>query len=110
MTRGTTKYCCNTCYKPDCLLQCRECSKKFCEIHSTDHLDKVRKELYEVATARSLLQQKLIEQITQSRNHPLIHKIDNWERDSIKKIQRTAEDARKELFRHTTEHMTIAKQ
>ncbi|CAF0879905.1 unnamed protein product [Rotaria sordida] len=69
-----------------------------------DHRYELRRKLSEITSTCDLLRQSLKEQRFQSRKHSLIEQIDQWERDSINKIQQTAKETKQLLFRHTAKH------
>ena len=97
---------CVICGKEKATLRCGGCLQEFCVNHSTDHRQELSKQLDEVEVSRDLFQQTLItEQTTNSHKHALIEQINDWERDSIKKIQQTAEEERQKLFKYLTEHI-----
>jgi ribosome recycling factor len=72
-----------------------------------EHRQELCKQLDEVEVTRDLFRQTLTEQTSQTQQHPLMQQIDNWERESIDKIQKAANDARQLLVDHTTGHITI---
>jgi chromosome segregation ATPase len=63
------------------------------------------RQLDDVIVNRDLFRQTLTEHISKSQKNELIQQIDQWERDSIKQIQKIAEEARQVVFKHTTEHI-----
>ena len=105
MATTTDKNRCAICNKEKATLRCGGCSKDFCFSHVADHRQELSKQLDEVEVTRDLFRQTLTEQTSQSQNHPLIQQIDKWERESINKIRRTAEEARQRLSQHTTGHI-----
>ncbi|CAF3766575.1 unnamed protein product [Rotaria sp. Silwood1] len=65
----------------------------------------LNKQLDEVEVTRDLFRQALSEHTSESKNHILIQQINDWERDSIEKIQQTADEARKLLLKYTAKHI-----
>jgi hypothetical protein len=106
MATATVKNRCVICDKEKASFKCEGCSQTFCYNHVTDHRQELSKQLDEIEVIRDLFRQTLVEQITEPRKHPLIQQIDTWERDSIDKIRRTADEARQLLFKHTTNHIS----
>jgi hypothetical protein len=106
MATATTKHRCAVCGKEKASFKCEGCSKTFCNKHVTDHRQELNKQLDEIEVTRDLFRQTLTEQTTEPRKHPLIQQIDQWERESINKIRRTADEARQLLLTHTTNHNT----
>jgi hypothetical protein len=105
MAATTVKNRCAVCGKEKATLRCGGCSKDFCFTHVADHRQELSKEMDEIEVTRDLFRQTLTEQTSQPRKHPLMQKINTWERDSINKIRQSAEQARQLLLQHTTGHM-----
>jgi chromosome segregation ATPase len=106
MATATGKNQCAICGKERRTVLCDGCSQTFCYNHLGDHRQELSKQLDEIEVTRDLFRQTLTEQTSQPRKHPLMKKIDDWERDSINKIRQTAEEARQLLFQHTAGHIT----
>lgn len=97
---------CAICGKERRTVLCDGCSQTFCYNHLNDHRQELSKHLDEIEVTRDLFRQTLTEQTSQPRKHSLMKEIDKWERDSIRKIQETAEGARQRLSQHITGHIT----
>jgi chromosome segregation ATPase len=106
MTTVGGKNNCAICGKERRTVLCDGCSKPFCYNHLNGHRQELSKELDDVEVTRDIFRQTLTEQTSEPRKHPLMEKIDEWERDSIGKIQETAEKVRQQLFQCITEHIT----
>jgi hypothetical protein len=102
---ATVKSRCAICSKEKAILKCGGCIQDFCYNHFGDHRQQLNQQLEEVEVNRDLFRQTITEQTAESQRHPLINQVDQWERDSIIKIQQTAEEARQILLQHTTEHV-----
>ena len=102
MATANNKYHCVACEKAKVAYKCEGCSHHFSFNHLADHRQLLGKQLVEIEDKRNLFRQTLTEQKANSQNHVLTQQIDKWERDSIKKIQQTAEEARESLFQHTS--------
>ncbi len=98
---------CAICHKEKATLRCGGCSKDFCFNHVPEHRQELCKQLDEVEVTRDLFRQALTEQTSQPQQYPLMEQIDKWERESIEKIQQTANEARQQLAHHTTGHITV---
>ena len=86
--------------------KCGGCSKHFCFNDFGEHRQELDKKLDEIEISRDLFrQQSLTEQIKEPKKHLLIQQVDQWERDSINKIEKTAEEARQVLIKHTTDYI-----
>ncbi len=96
---SSTKAPCGTC---DCkslgILKCEGCSQIFCRKHVNEHRDMLSHQLDEIVLEHDTIQQMITEQNDQENNHhSLLDKIDKWEKDSIVKIQQTAEEVRQQV-------------
>jgi len=105
MATGTGKGRCITCGKEKSAVRCEGCLQLFCYSHLTDHRQELSQQLDDIEVNRDLLRQKLTEQTTNPKKHSLIKQIDEWEDDSIRKIQQTAKECRQSLLQYTTEHI-----
>ncbi len=101
MVTGTSKTHCATCAKEKTILKCEGCTQDFCHNHWIDHHQELGKQLEEVESARDNFRETLKEPTTEPQKHALMEQIDNQEHDSIKKIQKTAEEARQILLKQT---------
>lgn len=80
------------------ILKCEGCSQIFCRKHVLEHRDVLSHHLDEVILEHDTLQQIITEETKNQKNsHPLIEKVNEWERNSIMKIQQTANEARKQI-------------
>jgi hypothetical protein len=88
------KTLCITCNKSGGIITCNGCYQKFCGKHSIDHRQKLANQLDEIMQEHDLLKQELGQSFT---DEIVFKNIDQWEKDSIIKIQITAENARDNL-------------
>ncbi|CAF4162562.1 unnamed protein product [Rotaria sp. Silwood2] len=95
-TEGKTP--CSICQKTAGILICRGCGKDFCYRHVVEHRQEINKQMDELTTNHDQFQQTIAEQEVQPNCHPLIQKINEWEQESIDKIHRAADDARKQVI------------
>ncbi len=80
------------------VFKCEGCLQTFCRKHSNEHRDSLSHQLDEIVLEHDTLQQTIVEQKEkQSDRHHLIEHIDKWGKESIVKIQKTAEDARQQV-------------
>ncbi|CAF3694381.1 unnamed protein product [Rotaria sp. Silwood1] len=80
------------------ILKCEGCSQIFCRKHVNEHRDLLSHQLDEIVFEHDTLQQMILEEKNKEKNyHPQLKQIDKWERDSIKKIQQTANEARQQI-------------
>jgi hypothetical protein len=101
MATSINKIRCATCDKEKATLRCGGCLKEFCHKDLADHRQELHKQLDEIEVNRDLLRLSLNEQIEEPNNHILIQQIDEWEHNSIKKIQETAEEARQTVLKNS---------
>ena len=86
------------------------CLQDFCNNHWKNHREELRKQLDDIEIRHDCLQQTLSEQTVDPRQrYELIKQINQWEYDSIKTIQQTAEEARENVSKHFTEVPTDIK-
>jgi AraC-like DNA-binding protein len=76
------------------LFMCHGCHKSFCWKHTLEHKQELSLQMDIIAQDHDLLQQDLNHQ---SMHHPLLIQIDQWEKESIIKIQKIAEEARMDV-------------
>jgi chromosome segregation ATPase len=105
-TAATNRNLCDACGKARGISKCEGCSKIFCYNHFGEHRQELNNQLDEVEVTCDLFRQTLTEQTTEPQKHTLVQQIDDWERDSIKRIRQTAKEAREMVLKHTTKHMS----
>ncbi|CAF2992318.1 unnamed protein product [Rotaria socialis] len=88
---------CAPCGKLTGIFTCRGCAKDFCTRHVSEHRQMLGKQMDEVILEHDQLRQKLDEFMADPRVHPLMIKVDEWERESIDKIRQAASAARQQL-------------
>jgi hypothetical protein len=91
----TSKKNCIKCDKGGGILICDGCQQSFCGKHVNEHRQELGVELDNIMQEHDSLQHEM-EQSSQEEN-PLVKKIDEWEKDSIAKIQAAAKMARTTL-------------
>ncbi|UJR13277.1 hypothetical protein I4U23_000297 [Adineta vaga] len=101
----STKTHCVTCGKEKRAVRCEGCLQLFCYDHFLNHREDLNKQLDDIEINRDLFRQSLNEQTNHPQIHLLVKQIDQWEKDSIKKIQQTASDCRQLIIQHTTKHV-----
>lgn len=97
---------CSVCNKPTSIFLCRGCQKDFCTVHAKEHRQDLSKQLDGIVLEHDQLKQNLAQYREKSDQHPLMQKIDQWETESLEKIRKVAEDARKRLRDAITGHIT----
>jgi chromosome segregation ATPase len=105
MTTATGKGRCIICGKEKRAVRCEGCSQLFCFDHLPDHRQELSIQLDQIEVNRDLLRQTITEQTTNPKKHSLMKQIDQWEDDSIRKIQEIAKECRQLILQHTTKHI-----
>jgi hypothetical protein len=101
MSTRSGKGRCITCGKEKRVVKCEGCFEFYCYDHFTDHRQELIQQLNQIEINRDLFRETLNEQTNRSEKPLLIKQIDQWEEDSIKLIQQTANDCRQLLIEHT---------
>jgi len=89
------------------IFKCQGCSNVFCHKHASEHRLNLSHQLDEIVHEHDQLQQ-LINQENND-DHPLINQINQWEQNSILKIQQIAENIRKEIVQYIRSQKGIIK-
>ncbi|CAF3394194.1 unnamed protein product [Rotaria socialis] len=105
-TSATTSKQCFICKKEKSDLHpCGGCSEKFCWQDLPKHHQEHVLELEKIVIDCDTFQQSISEQQQDLNHRPLIQQVNKWERDSIMKIQQTAEDCRQRLIKSTDDNI-----
>jgi uncharacterized Fe-S cluster-containing radical SAM superfamily protein len=97
---STSKAPCATCgSKGIGIFKCEGCGQVFCRKHVIEHRDVLSQQLDEIVLEYDTLRQTMAESQDKSNHHdhPLMKQIDQWEKESIKKIRQTADEARQQV-------------
>ena len=79
------------------VFKCEGCAQVFCRKHVVEHRDTLSYQLDEIVLEYDTLQQTVAENNDKIKHHPLLHEIDQWERECMEKIRLTANEAREQL-------------
>ncbi|CAF1581907.1 unnamed protein product [Rotaria magnacalcarata] len=90
---------CSICGKVPSLSFCVGCERVFCTDHVEQHRLDLSSLLDRIVLEHDQCKQKIIQYTEESKSHPLMKQIDEWEKQSIEKIQQVAVDARKQVLR-----------
>ncbi|UJR17214.1 hypothetical protein I4U23_004109 [Adineta vaga] len=93
-----SKYLCAICNKAAGVFRCEGCQQLFCRKHSTEHSFALSKEMEHIIYHHDLLQQEIANENINIKEHSLVKKINEWEQESIVKIQITADKARRKFL------------
>ncbi|CAF2676313.1 unnamed protein product [Rotaria sp. Silwood2] len=83
--------------KQAAITTCDGCSQAFCSKHFTDHRNLLNDEMNKIITEHDVLKNSLTQQIKNPTYHPLIKQVNDWETQSIFKIQQRPKELRQEL-------------
>ena len=106
MATGDDKNHCVVCSKEKRTFRCEGCSQTFCYNHLPEHRQELSRQLDEIETEHDLFRHKLTELINDPSRNLLIEQINEWEKDSIQKIQEAANEYRRLLLQHPTVHIS----
>jgi hypothetical protein len=102
----TKRSLCKACNKAPSVFFCQGCEKDFCIDHAKEHRQELSEKLDTIIIEHDQLKQNLAECTDKSSRHPLMKEIDQWEKESIDKIRKAADDARKQLSNVVDSHTT----
>ncbi|CAM2716636.1 unnamed protein product [Rotaria socialis] len=91
------------------LYSCDGCSEKFCSQDLPKHHQEHVLELEKIVTDCDAFQQNISEQVKYLNHCSLIKQVNEWERDSIRKIKQTAADCRQRLIKSTDDNIADIK-
>jgi uncharacterized protein YukE len=93
----------NGCKQPAAAL-CEGCSQALCTKHFIDHRRVLNEEMNVLVGEYDQLQHTINQQTDNLDSHALIIQIDEWERESIRKVQEKAKRLRRQLLPFTAVH------
>ena len=101
MATESNKIICSTCNRKTRTYICEGCSERFCFTHLLAHRKHLDEQLDQLGNNHDRLRQDLNDQSLDPTKYPSIKRINQWEKDSIEKIQRTANHYRDKLMNYT---------
>ena len=101
MTTPSTRTICAACQKEKITYFCQGCSEIFCFEDLSQHRTNVGQQLDHIANNHDELRLGLNEQKTDPTKRPFIKQINQWKKDSIDKIQQTAEQCRERFIHYS---------
>ncbi|CAF0839854.1 unnamed protein product [Adineta steineri] len=96
---ATNKTLCFTCNEDKITFNCKGCSKEFCLMDLTEHYKILTDELHYITNEYNEFKQTINKQKQNPQNHSLINQIDQWEIESIERIQQKAQEYREILIK-----------
>lgn len=109
MSATTNPICCTICQVRGAAYDCAGCKQTFCLNHLTEHHREFERELNNIQDRRNNFLQLLNEQDQNPGTNSFVQQINRWERESIEKVQRTANEARELVIKHLHEHINETK-
>ncbi|CAF1362744.1 unnamed protein product [Adineta steineri] len=94
MAMANSKTQCFTCKKEKITYPCKGCSKEFCFTDLAEHKQLLNDELHHITNECNEFRERINEQKQNVQNYSLLEQIDQWEINSIKKIQQKAQEYR----------------
>ena len=94
MASVTTKKTCAKCDKGAGIAMCHGCEQSFCTKHFIEHRQELSQQMDNIGQEHDVLRRDLT---SEQGTHPLLKRINEWEQESITKIQVAAEVARTDL-------------
>jgi hypothetical protein len=93
-TASVQKKLCCKCDKGGGVFTCDGCQQSFCRKHTDEHRQDLSVQMDKIEQEHDVFQRDLNKEMDL---HPLLSRIDEWERESISKIQQVAKQARVDL-------------
>ncbi|CAF1084861.1 unnamed protein product [Adineta steineri] len=104
MTTDYKKPQCLNCPKDKTTSKCTGCLQDFCYNHLTYHRQELSRQLEHIELNRDVVNQKLHKQTNLVSNDKFLKQINQWEQDSIKIIQQTANECRQLLMDYRNQY------
>ncbi|CAF0931466.1 unnamed protein product [Adineta steineri] len=101
MATANNKARCLVCNKEKNTYSCKGCSNEFCFPHLTEHRQRIETQLEAIINDHDQFQQTIIQQKQNPHNSSLIQQINQWETNSIHRIQQTAQQCRETAMKLT---------
>jgi chromosome segregation ATPase len=106
MASATKKTSCESCGEHVDTFKCTKCDKVFCFLHLQAHREEVVQQIQIVHDELNATYARIDHLKQNMTDHPLMQTINQWENDSINKIQMLAQDTRQTLTNCLTENMS----
>jgi hypothetical protein len=84
--------------KQAAVFQCQGCRAVYCCNHVTDHRQKLGEEMNTIISEHDHIKNIFTQHTSNPNLHPLIKQIDDWEKESIEKIQLKAKELLEQLL------------
>ena len=97
MATSSEVQACQLCSKHEGQVVCNGCQQSFCIIHFREHRKKLFLVMDYLTDEHNQLQENLLENDDAQQQHPLMIRVDQWEKRSIEKVKQVANDVREQL-------------
>ncbi|CAF1364354.1 unnamed protein product [Adineta steineri] len=101
MAMTNNKTLCFKCNKEKITYSCEGCSKRFCFTDLAEHKQILNDELNHIINDYDQFKQTINEQKQNPQIHSLVRQIDQWETNSIEKIQQKAKECRETVIKYS---------
>jgi 3-methyladenine DNA glycosylase AlkC len=92
-----SKKICSKCEKSAGSFSCDGCGQSFCLKHVAEHRQEIICQMDNIEQEHDIFHDDLLNQAKKQNEHILFNRIDRWEKESIEKIQQTADESRTKL-------------
>ncbi len=106
MTSSPIREPCIKCKKGGGIVTCSGCHQWYCTKHFNEHRQELAMQIDDLGQDYDVFRRDLGEENVK---HPLMSRINDWEKEFIKKIQLAAEEARKDLQEYLDQNVTQLK-
>ncbi|CAF0794860.1 unnamed protein product [Rotaria sordida] len=96
-TSTNSRKTCSKCDKSTGAFSCDGCQQSFCLKHVAEHRQELTSQMDYIEQQHDIFHEDLLNQIQKNNEHILFNQIDQWEKESIYKIEQAAQQARIEL-------------
>lgn len=101
MAMSTSPIHCSNCDETENLLECKGCLQVFCFKHLPNHRETINETLNQLQDNCNLFRETIFDQKNEINNRYLVKQINQWERESIDKIQQIANKCRERIINYT---------
>lgn len=102
MASAVVKTLCVVCKKTG-KSKCSGCESDYCLNHFSEHHQEFIKEFNQLEKQYNVHRQTIVDQRKYPQQHSLIQQIDQWEKESIEKIQQKANESRRTILKYLSQ-------
>jgi hypothetical protein len=93
-TNQTSKKTCSKCDKGAGAFSCDGCQQSFCLKHVAEHRQELITQMDNIEQEHDIFHEDLLNETQKQNEHFLFNRINQWEKDSINKIEQAAKESR----------------